>query len=161
MQADKIEIKKVMAAIDLSKYSEDTFLHALTLARALKAELTLVNVINTRYLDSLEQYGGAGLGLDRNEIIQRTINDRQELIEKEYISRSQGVDTQLLFKEGLPWEEIIHAVKETGADMLVVGSKGRGDVAGVLFGSAAEKLQRHAPCPVLTVRGPEHMRAAK
>lgn len=161
MQANQVEIKKVMAAIDLSKYSEDTFLHAITLARALGAELTLVNVINTRYLDSLEQYGGAGLGLDRTEIIQRTINDRQELIEKDYLSRVQGVDTKLLFKEGLPWEEIINAIKETGADMLVVGSKGRGDVAGVLFGSATEKLQRHAPCPVLTVRGPEHMRAAK
>ena len=161
MQADQVEIKKVMAAIDLSKYSEDTFLHALTLARALKAELTLVNVINTRYLDSLEQYGGAGLGLDRTEIIQRTINDRKELIEKDYLSRTQGVDTRLEFKQGLPWEEILHAVKEIGADMLVVGSKGRGDVAGVLFGSAAEKVQRHASCPVLIVRGPEHMRAAE
>ncbi|MBU2519028.1 MAG: universal stress protein [Proteobacteria bacterium] len=161
MQANQVEIKKVMAAIDLSKYSEDTFLHALTLARALGAELTLVNVINTRYLDSLEQYGGAGLGLDRKEIIGRTINDRRKVIEDEYLSRAQGVSTQLIFKEGLPWEEIINAVKDVGADMLVVGNKGRGDVAGVLFGSAAEKVQRHAPCPVLTVRGKEHARAAK
>lgn len=161
MPADRVEIKRIMAPIDLSKYSEDTFLHALTLARALGAELTLVNVVNTRYLDSLEQYGGAGLGLDRAEIIARTVNDRREQIEKEYLSRSQGVKTRLLFKEGLPWEEIIHAVREDGIDMLVVGSKGRGDVAGVLFGSTAEKLQRHAPCPVLTVRGPEHTRAPR
>lgn len=161
MQADRVEIKKILAPIDLSKYSEDTFLHALTLARALGAELTLVNIINTRYLDSLEQYGGAGLGLDRTEIIQRTINDRRELIEKEFLTRTQGVDTKLLFKEGLPWEEIIHTIRENGANLLVVGSKGRGDVAGVLFGSTAEKLQRHAPCPVLTVRGPEHTRAVR
>lgn len=161
MQANQVEIKNVMAAIDLSKYSEDTFLHALTLARALGAKLILVNVVNTRYLDSLEQYGGAGLGLDRGEIINRTVKDRQEVIERDYLSRAQGVSTQLIFKEGLPWEEILHAVKEVDADLLVVGSKGRGDVAGVLFGSAAEKVQRHATCPVLTVRGPEHSRAAK
>ncbi len=161
MQADQVEIKKVMAAIDLSKYSEATFLHALTLSRALGAELILINVINTRYLDSLEQYGGAGLGLDRKEIVSRTMKDRQDAIESEFMGRTQGVQARLIFKEGLPWEEILNAVKEQGVDLLVVGSKGRGDVAGVLFGSTAEKVQRHAACPVLTVRGPEHGRHAK
>lgn len=161
MPANQVEIKTIIAALDLSNYSEDTFLYALTMAKALGAKLILLNIINTRYLDSLEQYGGAGLGLDRGEIIERTTNERRELIEKDYLARAQGAETELVFQQGLPWEEIIHAIKDLGADLLVVGSKGRSDVAGVLFGSAAEKLQRHAPCPVLVVRGPEHTRAAQ
>ena len=159
MPADQMEIKKIVAAIDLSKYSEDTFLHALMLARALGAKLVLLNVIDTRYLDTLAQYDVEGL--DREKIIRQTVDAHRESIEKDYLTRAQGVDIKVMFKHGLPWEEIIHTIKEMGTDLLVVGSKGHSDVAGVLFGSVAEKLQRHAPCRVLVVRGPEHMRAAK
>jgi nucleotide-binding universal stress UspA family protein len=159
MPADQVEIKKIVAALDLSKYSEDTFLHALTLTKALGAKLVLLNVIDTRYLDTLAQYDVEGL--DREKIIRQTVDAHRESIEKDYLTRAQGVDIEVMFKHGLPWEEIIHAIKEMGTDLLVVGSKGHSDVAGVLFGSVAEKLQRRASCPVLVVRGPEHMRAAK
>ncbi|MCF8033128.1 MAG: universal stress protein [Desulfarculaceae bacterium] len=157
----QVKYQKIMAAIDLSKYSPDTFQHAQALAKGLGAELILLNVINTRYLDNAERYGGEGMGIDREKAVDLARADRKATIEKDFLSQAGGVNVRLVFREGLPWEEVVAGAKAEQADLLVVGTKGRSDVAGALFGSVAEKVQRHAPCPVLSVRGPEHCRLSK
>jgi len=48
-----------------------------------------------------------------------------------------------------------YATKER-IDLIVTGTHGRGAVAHLLMGSVAERIVRTAPCPVLTVRRPEH-----
>ena len=53
---------------------------------------------------------------------------------------------------GVPYREILRAARETGADLIVIGTHGRTGVEHVIFGSTAEKVVRMAPCPVLTVR---------
>jgi len=158
MEDCTVDIKKVVAALDLSRYSERTFQHAYTLARSLGAELILLNVINTRYLDSFHMVGGEGFGVDPQEIIERTRQERRAALEEQFLAKAQGVAARVELRQGLPWEQIIKLVREENADLLVVGAKGRGDAAGVLFGSVAEKVQRHSPCAVLSVRGPEHCR---
>jgi nucleotide-binding universal stress UspA family protein len=52
--------------------------------------------------------------------------------------------------------EIIRYARENEIDLLVMGTHGRGAIAHILLGSVAEKVVRKAPCPVLTVRHPEH-----
>jgi nucleotide-binding universal stress UspA family protein len=55
---------------------------------------------------------------------------------------------------GSPWEQILEAAQELGADLIVVGSHGRTGVARALLGSIAEKVVRLSAVPVLTVPGP-------
>lgn len=154
----QVKFKKVVAALDLSRYSEITFLSAHTLARALGAELVLLNVINTRYLESFHMVGGEGFGVDLEEVVEGIRKERWAQLEEQFLARAEGVKCRLEMRAGLPWEQIIAALREEGADMVVIGAKGHGDAAGVLFGSVAEKVQRHSPCAVLSVRGPEHCR---
>ncbi|MEV0899159.1 universal stress protein [Actinoplanes sp. NPDC049802] len=52
--------------------------------------------------------------------------------------------------EGHPVEALVRAA--TGADLLVVGSRGHGTFAGIMLGSVSQQCVQHAPCPVLVVR---------
>jgi nucleotide-binding universal stress UspA family protein len=70
-------------------------------------------------------------------------------------ARRPGVEVQALLRQGRPWSEINAAANETHADLIVMGTHGRHGLARALIGSVAEKVVRTAPCPVLTVHGPE------
>jgi nucleotide-binding universal stress UspA family protein len=56
--------------------------------------------------------------------------------------------------EGHPVPTLIAAASD--ADMLVVGSRGHGALAGVLLGSVSARLCEHSPCPLTIVRPPKH-----
>lgn len=53
---------------------------------------------------------------------------------------------------GRPDAEIVHAAEDTGAGLIVVGSRGRGPIKRALIGSVSDSVARHAACPVLVVR---------
>ncbi len=59
-----------------------------------------------------------------------------------------------LLREGNPVPEILRAAKESGSDLIVMGTHGRTGVRRLLMGSVAEEVLRKASCPVLTVKAP-------
>jgi nucleotide-binding universal stress UspA family protein len=63
-----------------------------------------------------------------------------------------GVDHRL--EEGEPIPEILRVAREAAADLIVMGTHGRGGLSRLLLGSVAEHVLRAAPCPVLTVKMP-------
>jgi nucleotide-binding universal stress UspA family protein len=63
-----------------------------------------------------------------------------------------GVTVDFLVWEGDPGEAIIDAAQAEGADMIIVGSHGRGAVGRFLIGSVSDHVVRNASCPVLVVR---------
>lgn len=60
------------------------------------------------------------------------------------------VSTEIV--EGSPAEAIIDIAKIRGVDLIVLGSRGRGQLTGLLLGSTSQKVIGHAPCPVLVTR---------
>jgi nucleotide-binding universal stress UspA family protein len=60
----------------------------------------------------------------------------------------------LRLEEGEPIREILRVAQEVGADLIVMGTHGRGGLPRLLMGSVAEQVLRWAPCPVLTVKMP-------
>jgi len=74
------------------------------------------------------------------------------------------VSPQGLWTRGDPADEIVRAVSDWNADLLVIGSHGRDGVMRVVLGSVAEKVMRHATCPVLVIKAaleaPERARLA-
>jgi nucleotide-binding universal stress UspA family protein len=55
--------------------------------------------------------------------------------------------------EGDPREEIVAAARDWGADLIVLGARGLGAIAGFFLGSVSLWVARHAPCPVLVCKG--------
>ena len=69
------------------------------------------------------------------------------------------VETRVSLGEAA-WE-ICHAAEREHADLIVMGSHGRTGLSHVLLGSVAERVVRHATCPVLVARMPKTEEAEK
>jgi nucleotide-binding universal stress UspA family protein len=63
-----------------------------------------------------------------------------------------GAVAQAHLKIGGPVEEIVTLAEETGAGLILLGSRGLGEVGRALMGSVSEFVVRHAHCPVLMLR---------
>lgn len=151
------EINRVMACIDLSDYSEMTIEHALTIVGG-QSEILLFNVINSRdieYLsDASTHYSGK---FDVEKYVERLQAERHqelfEIINKKFIADKAKM--RILIHVGVPFDAILKAIETEKVDLVVIASKGRSNLLGTLFGSNAEKVFRHSPVPVLSVRSRE------
>lgn len=138
-------IQQIVLATDLSPASEAATEEAFRLAGALHARLLAVCVIDPRTL----QLPG---GRFRSRIDQE--RTRLEVTAAELVRRGRrdGVPTGFLIWEGDPAESIVEVAQAEGADVIVVGSHGRGAIGRALIGSVSDQVVRRAPCPVLVVR---------
>src|SRR3989440_12132297 len=67
-----------------------------------------------------------------------------------------GLEVDPVIVEGEPADEIAKAIREYDIDLVTVVTHGRRGLARAVFGSTAEEIIAEAPCPVLTIRPPQH-----
>jgi nucleotide-binding universal stress UspA family protein len=138
-------IRRILLATDLSAASERAAEQALQLARDLRAELLIVSVIDP----SSPLSGTPALArMDQRRAAREVA--AQALVVR---GRHSGVNVQFLVWEGEPGPAIVEASVAEAADLIVVGTHGRGRVGRLVLGSVSDHVVRHAPCPVLIVRG--------
>ncbi len=148
-------MERIVAAVDGSAASLNAVDRAADLASKYDAELVLFAVaqeFSPVMSADLQAYARlehieapfSGLGLDRAQTV---------LAGARLAARAKGA-TRISQKSavGDPAEEIIALAKDQHADLIVIGSRGHGRLAGLLLGSVAQKVLAHASCPVLVVR---------
>jgi nucleotide-binding universal stress UspA family protein len=145
-------IHRILVAIDFSQFSKYILEYAVTLAEPLNADLVLANVINQRDIDIVNRLS-VNINLNAQEYINQTRNERLQAMDvMMHDLRAAHLTYQKIIKTGTPFVELVQAIADTQADLTIMGSKGRGNIAGVLFGSTAEKLFRRSPVPLLSLR---------
>ena len=145
--------KKIMVAVDFSEFSPKITIHAGQLADDLGAELIFVNVINQRDIDMIKKVTIHTDKISVKDYIKGRIDNRNEqmqLLLKE--TNCNHIPNRFLIKKGVPFMKLVETAKEEKVDMVVMGTKGRGNISGILFGSQAEKMFRHCPVPLLSIR---------
>ena len=148
--------KKIMVAVDFSEYSAKIADYAGRLAEDVGAELVFVNVINQRDIDMVKQVTMYTDKITVKGYIEGLIEDRtaqmQNLLKETNCSR---IPNRFVIKKGVPFVELIETAKEEKVDMVIMGTKGRGNISSILMGSQAEKMFRHCPVPLLSTREKE------
>ena len=144
-----------MACIDFSEYSLMVLEYAVELAEASDTPILLYNVINqSNYysMAAVSMYAQVPI-LDEEEI--REVKEgrqawMKELIEKHFPGKKLNIDFKI--DVGIPSDQILKTIETESIDLVVMANKGRGNISRFFFGSSAEKVFRHSPVSVVSVR---------
>jgi nucleotide-binding universal stress UspA family protein len=121
------------------------------------AELVVVNVINQRDVEAIRKVEVEGVGVTVDNYITLQKKDRYAVTDQLIKEAGCGsIKISRIFRVGVPWVELLEAIKDQNIDLVVMGTKGRTNIVNTLFGSTAEKVFRRSPVPILSVRGKEH-----
>ncbi|MBW1615667.1 MAG: universal stress protein [Deltaproteobacteria bacterium] len=146
------KIQKIVSAFDMSDYSEKALIYACKLADDLKAEIVIVNVVNQRDVDIVYKLTKQYMNdMTIEDYIKNQEKDRIAIIDN-LLKNKTDIQYRKIIKVGIPFVELINAIKEEKADLAVMGTKGRSNIVGAILGTTAEKMFRKCPVPLLSVR---------
>ena len=143
--------RRIVAPTDFSDCAEEAWSLAQRTAQMLGSEMVLVHVFVEPPLYG-DAYGGAAAWQVLVEA-EKWVADELEKWAAE--ARKRKITVRTVARNGSPSAEIVELASEEHADLVIMGTHGRGGMSRVLLGSVADRVIRTAPCPVLTVRKPE------
>lgn len=138
--------EKILLAVDGSDHALHAARVAADLARAMKSKEFRIVVV----YDSIPPYLGEP---NMQSAIDARMKEAQFILHAAVEAVGDvpaGVHTELI--EGSSADAIINVAVTRASDVIVMGSRGLGTLAGLLLGSTSQKVVSHAPCPVLIVR---------
>lgn len=146
-----MKLQKLLVPIDFSRCSETALRYAKLMATKFSARINIVHVVDKRYVEKIAEPKGESedviskkLCLQAKKNLERFLadNDSEKLVAEKIVT------------VGTPFQTIALRAIALGADMIVMGGHGRvgnGQIDKIFFGSAAERVVRLLPCPVLCV----------
>jgi len=143
--------RRIVHPSDFSKASGAAFKKAVEMAKAQRAELIIVHVVNP-----IIPVAGDGFISPKTyeDIAASTRDSAQKQLDKLVAKAKQaGVRAKSFVLEGAAYEQIVRFGKSKHADLMVLGTHGRSGLAKLFLGSVASRVVTAATCPVLTVRG--------
>jgi nucleotide-binding universal stress UspA family protein len=143
--------QSILVATDFSDGAHHGLAKAAELAREVGAKVTVCHVLDPAPLGAVPVRGD-GAPLEPTEV-ERAIHEALRDVVSKYFSDIEATKTALITSPNAA-QGICHYASKEDTDLIVLSTHGRTGLAHLLIGSVAEKVVRHAPCPVLTVRTP-------
>jgi universal stress protein A len=139
--------KSVLVAVDLTEHSDAVVRRGMDVARACGAKFSLLHVVEYVPVEPM----GEAL-LPAVDIEDELVEGAQRRLEE--LARRMGIeDTERRVEKGTIKAEVVRVAEETGADLIVLGSKERHGIA-VMLNLTEDTILHAAPCDVLAVRIP-------
>lgn len=146
-----VRLKRIVVPVDFSEVSAQALPYAAAFGKAFDAEIILLHVWEPRFLPL--DVGSLPLSADDREdddLTEKYLKHlRYEVLDKDLRVRT-------VLRNGVPFREITRLATNLGADLIILTTHGHTGLKHVLLGSTAERVVRHADCPVLVVRGKSH-----
>ena len=146
-------VTRILVPVVFSEGCTSTVRFATTLARIMQAQLTLLHVIAplpldcSRYIAEVQQYD-AEVKLDAKQKLKSLA-----------ATLPKDITSEVMLRQNIPHLGIIRAAREHRCDLITLPTRDLTSLKDFVLGSTAEKVIRHAPCPVLTFN--RHLTATK
>ncbi len=145
-----MQIKTILVPTDFSELSNEAVDYAYSMAKRIDAKMIFLHTLEwPDHPDEMTPMYDEGYAFMKDRA-NAMLHDLVERAEKE------GLEASAALADGVPFVEIIQAARKNNADMIIMGTHGRTGLSHIMMGSQAERVVRQAPCPVLTVKNPQH-----
>ena len=145
---DRLQIKTMLVPLDFSVASMQALDYAIPFAEQFHSAIHLLYVHEKDHEFSPTE--GASHLLFQTAKARAQLRQRLADVPHEYPLRFHAEDCHVQF--GRAHRKICELARKLDADLIVIASRGRTGLSRVLLGSTAERIVRHAPCPVLVTR---------
>lgn len=139
--------RRILVPLDFSPPSKRAMRFARAWAEFFSAEVCLLHVVEPPV--TVGELGTGPAGVVQRDIPGKAEAALRELADAEFPASSA---VRVMVRRGTAFDQIAAAARETRADLIIVATHGRTGLSRVLLGSTAERVARHAPCPVLILR---------
>jgi nucleotide-binding universal stress UspA family protein len=147
-----IALRKILVPTDFSACSDAAVRYARALGQAFDAELHLLHVVQDPYT---QPWAAEAFPAPLGEMLEQWQQQARARLAT-LVPENEKARSRMATVVGAPFYEIVRYAEEQQVDLIVIGTHGRGPIGHMLLGSVAEKVVRKSPCPVLTVRQPQH-----
>lgn len=144
-------IRHIVVATDFAEPSERALAWGARIARLHGSRLTLVHAVSPPM--PVADFAAPPLAVD--EQVREAARERLERALRE--GHLAGIEADTVLADGLPSQAILDAADETGADLVVVGTRGLTGFRHLLLGSTAERIVQGARVPVLSVHAADEV----
>ena len=143
-------MKKILIPVVKSEYNDKIISYAIILAKGSGASITAIHVLDKSTLGGIVDVFGIRVGEYEKAMRKRSeelLTEVQQVIEKQGIKSS----VEVIGNKSVA-QAIIDYARESGADIIVIGTKGLAGVEKFIMGGVASSVIHNAHCPVVAIR---------
>ncbi|NVJ52754.1 MAG: universal stress protein [Campylobacteraceae bacterium] len=143
---------KILVPLDGSDKSFEALDFASNIAKKYDAEVFLLSVFR-KYSFMEGSFASLNSGIDKDNLEDALRESSKEIVSegKEILKNNEVTKVRAFVKTGAAAKEILKFSKDNNIDLIIIGSKGQGELSGYLLGGVSHKVTGLAKCPVMVI----------